>query len=300
MAVKQETLQPARKLQAVGQDGMSKSGAKRVGDLFTHLILAAGSIVMVGPFAWMLSSSIKTQYEIYKFPPTLIPESIQWINYLVVFEQTALGRYVGNSMFVSLSVTLGVLLTSSLAGYSFSRLNFPGRDKIFLMYLGTMMIPGAILLIPSFVLMRTFNWIDTYYALIVPGVVSAWGTFLMRQFMMSIPRELEDAAYIDGATRLRIYWTVILPVSKPVIATLAIFTFMGVWNELLWPVIILRSPEKFTLPMGLAKFQSRFPNRTPWHLIMAASTLSVLPILFLFMAGQKYYVQGIVTTGLKG
>ena len=300
MAVKQETLQPARELQVAKQDGMSKSGAKRVGDVFTHLILAVGSIVMVGPFAWMVSSSFKTQYEIYKFPPTLIPESIQWINYLVVFEQTALGRYVGNSLFVSLSVTLGVLLTSSLAGYSFSRLNFPGRDKIFLMYLGTMMIPGAILLIPSFVLMRTFNWIDTYYALIVPGVVSAWGTFLMRQFMMSIPPELEDAAYIDGATRLRIYWTVILPVSKPVIATLAIFTFMGVWNELLWPVIILRSPEKFTLPMGLAKFQSRFPNRTPWHLIMAASTLSVLPILFLFMAGQKYYVQGIVTTGLKG
>jgi multiple sugar transport system permease protein len=163
-----------------------------------------------------------------------------------------------------------------------------------------MMIPGAVLLIPSYALMIELGWRDSYYALIVPGLVSAWGTFLMRQFMLNIPKELEDAAYIDGASRLRIYWTVIMPVSKPVIATLAIFTFMGVWNELLWPVIILRTPEMYTLPMGLARFQSRFPNQTPWHLVMAASTISVLPILILFMAGQKYYVQGIVTTGLKG
>jgi multiple sugar transport system permease protein len=279
---------------------LSRSQSNRVGNLLSHILLATGSIVFAGPFIWMLMSSLKTQYEIYNFPPTLLPESVQWMNYVVVFRDQPFARFIGNSMFVSLCVTFGVIMTSSLAGYSFARLRFPGRDRIFLLYLGTMMIPGAVLLIPSYALMIELGWRDSYYALIVPGLVSAWGTFLMRQFMLNIPKELEDAAYIDGASRLRIYWTVIMPVSKPVIATLAIFTFMGVWNELLWPVIILRTPEMYTLPMGLARFQSRFPNQTPWHLVMAASTISVLPILILFMAGQKYYVQGIVTTGLKG
>ncbi len=279
---------------------LSRSQSEKVGNLLAHMLLITGSVVFAGPFLWMLMSSLKTQFEIYYFPPKLLPESMQWQNYVVVFRDQPFARYIGNSMFVSLCVTSGVILTSSLAGYSFARLRFPGRDRIFLLYLGTMMIPGAVLLIPSYALMIELGWRNTYYALIVPGLVSAWGTFLMRQFMLNIPKELEDAAFIDGSSRLRIYWTIIMPVSKPVIATLAIFTFMGVWNELLWPVIILRTPEMYTLPMGLAKFQSRFPNQTPWHLVMAASTISVLPILILFMAGQKYYVQGIVTTGLKG
>ncbi len=279
---------------------LSRSQSDRVGNIVAHVLLLTGSVIFAGPFIWMVMSSLKTQYEIYYFPPKVLPESVQWLNYVVVFRDQPFARYIGNSMFVSLCVTSGVILTSSLAGYSFARLRFPGRDRLFLLYLGTMMIPGAVLLIPSYALMIELGWRDTYYALIVPGLVSAWGTFLMRQFMLNIPKELEDAAFIDGASRLRIYWTVIMPVSKPVIATLAIFTFMGVWNELLWPVIILRTPEKYTLPIGLAKFQSRFPNQTPWHLVMAASTISVLPILILFIAGQKYYVQGIVTTGLKG
>ena len=279
---------------------LSRSQSERYGDILAHILLVTGSVAFAGPFLWMLMSSLKTQYEIYLFPPKLLPESVQWMNYVVVFRDQPFARFIGNSMFVSLCVTVGVILTSSLAGYSFSRLRYPGRDRIFLLYLGTMMIPGAVLLIPSYALMIELGWRDSYYALIVPGLVSAWGTFLMRQFMMNIPKELEDAAFMDGASRLRIYWTIIMPVSKPVIATLAIFTFMAVWNELLWPVIILRTPEMYTLPMGLAKFQSRFPNQTPWHLVMAASTISVLPILILFIAGQKYYVQGIVTTGLKG
>lgn len=295
MPVTPSTVTPAKMA-----GGLSRTGARRLGDFLAHLLLVSGSLLFAGPFLWMLMSSFKTQFEIYRFPPVLLPEAMQWMNYVVVFRDQPFARYIGNSLFVSGCVTVGVILTSSLAGYSFSRLRFPGRDKLFLMYLGTMMIPGAVLLIPSFVLMRWLNWLDTYYALIIPGLVSAWGTFLMRQFMLTIPSELEDAAFMDGASRLRIYWTIILPVSKPVIATLAIFTFMGVWNELLWPVIILRTPEMYTLPIGLAKFQSRWPNRTPWHLVMAASTISVLPILILFMAGQKYYVQGIVTTGLKG
>lgn len=273
---------------------------KRLGDIAAFTVLLLGAIAFAGPFIWMGLSSLKTQWEVYTFPPTLLPVVPQWENYISVFRDRPFARYIGNSFYVSILVTFGVVFSSSLAGYSFARVRFPGRDRIFLLYLSTMMIPAAVLLIPNFVLMQFFNWRDTYYALIVPGLVSAWGTFLMRQFMLTIPRELEDAALIDGCSRLRIYWTIILPISKPALATLAIFTFMGSWNELLWPVIVLDSSEKWTLPLGLAMFQSRFQSQTPWHLIMAASFISVIPIVIVFLLGQKYYVRGIVTTGLKG
>ncbi|MEM7131530.1 MAG: carbohydrate ABC transporter permease [Chloroflexota bacterium] len=273
---------------------------KRMGDILVFALLAIGAIIFAGPFIWMALSSIKTRWEVYTFPPTLLPEYPQWENYIAVFRDRPFARYMWNSFFVSILVTVGVVISSALAGYSFARIRFPGRERIFLLYLSTMMIPGAVLLIPNFMIMRTFDWLDTYYALIVPGLVSAWGTFLMRQFMLTIPSELEDAALIDGCNRLRIWASIIMPVSKPVIATLAIFTFMGAWNELLWPVIVLNSPEKWTLPLGLAMFQSRFQSQTPWHLIMAASFISVVPIVIVFLLGQKYYVRGIVTTGLKG
>jgi len=182
---------------------LSRSQSEKVGNLLAHMLLITGSVVFAGPFLWMLMSSLKTQFEIYYFPPKLLPESMQWQNYVVVFRDQPFARYIGNSMFVSLCVTTGVILTSSLAGYSFARLRFPGRDRIFLLYLGTMMIPGAVLLIPSYALMIELGWRNTYYALIVPGLVSAWGTFLMRQFMLNIPKELEDAAFIDGSSRRR-------------------------------------------------------------------------------------------------
>jgi multiple sugar transport system permease protein len=187
-----------------------------------------------------------------------------------------------------------------MAGYAFARLRFPGRDKIFLLYLSTMMIPFAVRMIPLFVLMRTFGWVDSLQALYIPGMFSAWATFLMRQFMITIPRELEDAAFIDGATRPQIYWKIIIPLTKPALATLGIFHFLGSWNAFLWPIIILSSMANRTLPLGLAAFQAMSALKTPWHLIMAASVVSILPVLVIFILGQKYYVRGIVTTGLKG
>jgi len=282
---------------------MSKMGrkmGKRIGDILTYIVLLVGAIVFVGPFLWMVTSSLKSQWEVYVFPPTIFPEVPQWNNYVSVFQNQPFGLYTWNSFYISILVTLGVLLTSSLAGYSFSRIRYPGRDKIFMLYLSTMMVPGAVTMIPSFVMMKAFGWLDTHYPLIVPGFVGAWGTFMMRQFMLTIPRDLEDAAKIDGCSRFKIYWKIILPISQPALATLGIFTFMGAWNGYLWPLIIIESREKWTLPLGLANFQSRYAYMTPYHLIMAASFISVLPIMILFMAGQKYYVQGIVTTGLKG
>ncbi len=244
--------------------------------------------------------SFKSLDEVYTFPPVILPTQWMWSNYLEVWDQVPVTRFFLNSATVSVSATLGVLLSSSLGGYSFSRVDYPGRNTIFLIYLSTMMIPFAVIMIPLFVQMRLLGWINNLAALIVPGMFSAWGTFLMRQFMMGIPRELEEAAEIDGCNHLRVYATIIMPLCKPVMATLAIFSFMGFWNDFLWPLIVISSRNKKTLPLGLAGFQQKVALNTPWHLIMALAVVSILPILIIFIVGQKYYVQGIVTSGLKG
>jgi len=279
---------------------MGRKMRTRLGDILTWAILLTGSVAMVLPFLWMVSGSVKSLSEIYAYPPTFIPEGLQWGNYIEVWRRLPFHLFFLNSSFVSATVTLGVLFTSSLAGYSFARLRYPGRDTIFLFYLSTMMVPFAVVMIPMYALMRTLGWVDKLTALIVPGLFSAWGTFLNRSFMMTIPRELEDAALIDGCSYFGIYWRIILPLSKAVLATLGIFQFMGVWNDFLWPLIIINSMRNKTLPLGLAAFQAMAAVKTPWHLVMTASVMSVIPILVLFVVGQKYYVQGIVTTGLKG
>lgn len=266
----------------------------------TVLILSLGGVLMALPFLWMVSSSLKSIGEIYVFPPAFIPEAIQWNNYLEIWQRLPFHLFFRNSFVVATLETSGVLFTSSLAGYSFARLRYPGRDQLFLIYLSTLMIPFAVRMIPLFVLMRTFGWVDSLAALIIPGMFSAWGTFLMRQFMLTIPRELEDAALIDGCSFFRIYWRIILPLTMPALATLGIFHFMDSWNAFLWPLIVLNSMSIKTLPLGLAAFQAMVAMKTPWHLVMAAAVVSVAPIIVVFMLGQKYYVRGIVTTGLKG
>jgi multiple sugar transport system permease protein len=271
-----------------------------LGNILAWIILAVGGVFMALPFLWMVSSSLKPLNEIYIWPPNFIPQDIQWANYVEIWRRLPFHLFFRNSFLVSGLETLGVLFTASLAGYSFARLRFPGRDQIFLVYISTMMIPFAVRMIPLFILMRTFGWIDSLNALIIPGMFSAWGTFLMRQFMLTIPRELEDAARIDGCSYFRIYRQIILPLTMPALATLGIFHFMDSWNSFLWPLIILSSMEQKTLPLGLAAFQAMASIKTPWHLVMAAAVLSVVPIIVVFLLGQKYYVRGIVTTGLKG
>ncbi len=274
--------------------------ARILGDAGAWTLLGLGSIVMLIPFLWMALMSVKSLDEVYTFPPIIFPREWLFSNYLEVWDQVPVARFFANSSLVSALVTLGVLLTSSLGGYSFARIDYPGRNTIFLMYLSTMMIPFAVIMIPLFVQMRLFGWVNSLAALIVPGLFSAWGTFLMRQFMLAIPKELEEAAEIDGCNHLRVYAQIILPLCKPVMATLAIFTFMGVWNDFLWPLIMISSRDKKTLPLGLASFQQRVSLNTPWHLVMALAVVSVLPILIIFILGQKHYVRGIVTSGLKG
>jgi multiple sugar transport system permease protein len=202
-----------------------------------------------------------------------------------------------NSLLVAVVVTFGQVFTSSLAAYAFARLQFPGRDKVFLGYLATLMIPVVVTMIPVFILLRQLGWIDSYKALIFPAMFSAYGTFLLRQFFLTIPTDLEDAARIDGCGAFGIYWNVILPLSKPALATLTTFVFLGSWNNYMWPLIVINSTSKKTLPIALQSFQGLYT--TEWTLLMAASLLVLLPVLIVFIFNQRFFVRGIVLTGLK-
>ena len=273
---------------------------QRIADGLAFTILALLSIFWLIPFLWMVLSSFKTLPDIYQYPPAFFPKYLMYPNYIEAWQRMPFGQFFSNSMIISVSVVLGQLFTCSLAGYAFARLRFPGREIIFFGYVATMMVPFAVIMIPLFILMRQIGWVNTHSALIIPALFSPWGTFLMRQFMLTLPRELEDAARIDGCTFFGIYWRIVLPLCQPVLATLGIFTFLGEWNSFLWPLIIINSMDLRTLPLGLAAFQAMSMIKTPWHLIMAASTFSVIPVIIVFLLGQKYYVQGIATTGIKG
>ena len=269
-------------------------------DLLVYVVLSIVGIIFIMPFAWMVANSFKDIRGIYKFPPEFVPEVWHFENYTEAWTATHFDIGFLNSALVAAAVVLGQVVTASLAGYSFARLRYPGRDKIFLLYISLMMVPFTVLLIPLYIQMRAFGWVSTLQAVIVPFLFTPWGTFMMRQFMVTIPRALEDAARIDGCGFFRTYWLIILPLTKPALATLAIFTFVNTWNSYQWPLIVLAKPKVKTLPLLLASFQNQSAMRTPWHLIMAASTFVVVPVLIAFVVGQKYYVRGIVTTGIKG
>ncbi|MCY3916514.1 MAG: carbohydrate ABC transporter permease [Chloroflexi bacterium] len=273
---------------------------KMLMDLLVYVVLSIVGVIFIMPFAWMVANSFKDLRGIYKFPPEFVPEVWHFENYTEAWTATHFDIGFLNSALVAAAVVLGQVITASLAGYSFARLRYPGRDKIFLLYISLMMVPFTVLLIPLYIQMRAFGWVSTLQAVILPFLFTPWGTFMMRQFMVTIPRELEDAARIDGCGFFRTYWLIILPLTKPALATLAIFTFVNTWNSYQWPLIVLAKPKVKTLPLLLASFQNQSAMRTPWHLIMAASTFVVVPVLIAFVVGQKYYVRGIVTTGIKG
>ncbi len=266
--------------------------------ILLHALLILGGVVMLAPFVWMLSTSLKQPGEVFLYPPRWIPQPAQWGNYVKTMTVMPFGRYFFNSMVQAVAVTVLQLLTASLAAFAFARLHFPGRDLLFLLYLGTMMIPFPVTMIPDFIIMRYLNWIDTYKALILPPAFSAFSTFLLRQYFLSLPIELDDAARVDGASSWRIWWQVIIPLSGPALATLAIFTFMGQWNNFVWPLIVTNSDQMRTLPVALAAFQGQYSIQ--WNLLMAGSVISILPILLIYIVGQKWFVQGIALTGMGG
>ena len=262
-----------------------------------HIILLGGAATMVVPLVWMLSTSLKTNLEVFRIPPTLIPVVPQWHNYVEMFKVVPYGRWFLNSVIITVVQTVLYIFVASLAGFTFARLRFPGRDVIFTLYLATLMVPSEVTLIPKFILMKQLHLIDTFAAVILPGVFNAYGVFLLRQFFMTLPESLEEAAIIDGASYFRIYWNIILPLAGPALATLAIFSFRGAWNDFMWPLIVINSEYMKPLSVGLASFHGLY--ETHWPYLMAASTVALIPIILVFVAAQKYFVRGIALTGLK-
>ena len=277
-----------------------RSFGSTVSGLALHSLLILGGVIMLIPFLWMVGTSFKTLDQVFVFPPTWIPNPWVWTNYPEAFTAVPFGRWFLNSLSIAVWTTLGQLFTCSLAGFTFARMRFPGRDLLFLAYIATLMIPLHVTIIPVFVMMNRFGLVDTQWALIVPGLTSAFGTFLFRQYFLTMPSELEDAAKIDGCGYFRIYRQISLPLARPVLATLGIFTFMGSWNDFLGPLIFLQSKDQKTLTVGLLQFRAEFQGMANWPVMMAGAMISLLPILIAFVIGQKYFVRGIALTGIKG
>ncbi len=261
-------------------------------------ILVFGAITMIIPFIWSVITSLKSAENIFSHSAFWIQFPPDFSAYKQIWERIPLLLYAGNTLKVALIVSIGQLATSSLAGYAFARLKFPGRDKLFFVYIATMMIPGMVLLIPNFIVMKNLGAINTHWALILSAVGSAFGTFLMRQFFLSFPSELEDAAKLDGCNPFMFYWHILLPNSKPILTTLGLMAFQGIWNDFQWPLIVLNDPSKRTLQLGLSYLMSEY--YTDWTLLMAGAIITLLPIIILFFAVQKYFVQSFKFTGLKG
>lgn len=257
-------------------------------------------LVMVLPFAWMLSTSLKAQQYILETPPRLIPNPLTLESYVQLGERIDLARTFFNSLFVAVIGTAGQILISAMAAFAFSRLEWRGRNLVFVLYLATMMVPSVVMVIPQFILVRSLGWVNSYAALIVPGLFSAFGTFLLRQSFLTLPKDFEEAAIVDGANYFTIFWRIILPLSQPALATLAVFSFMGLWNAYLWPLFVARQDAVMTLPVALATLQGGPRALTEWNMVMAGAVVTVLPILVIYLLAQRWFVQGIVSSGLKG
>ena len=270
--------------------------------LFGYLVLLVVAGMMVVPFMWMVSTSLKAPGTEFSYPPQILPTQFNLTNYQTLFNNLPFGRYFLNTLFVTVMTVAGQLVICSLAAYGFARLNFMGRDTIFVLYLTTMMIPFQITLIPLYLIVSQLGWVNTYQGLIVPGISSAFGIFLLRQSFLNIPRDYQDAARIDGASEWGIFWRIFLPLNGPTLATLGVFAFMGTWTDLLWPLLIARDQSLRTLELGLAYFNASTTafRQTNWPLVMAAAVVVMLPVLIVYIFAQRYFIAGIALSGVKG
>ncbi|HEX9755820.1 MAG TPA: carbohydrate ABC transporter permease [Gemmatimonadales bacterium] len=267
-----------------------------------RFILTAGAVVlaltMIIPFLYMVSTSLMDELEVYSYPPPLLPSSPRWRNYSEALVALPFDRFFLVSAVSSLAVVAGALVTSATAGYAFARLRFPGRERVFLLYLATLMIPGIVLVLPRFLLVTSLGWVDRFAGLIVPELAQVWGIFLMRQYFLSIPRDLEEAARIDGASEWAVFRRIALPLAKPALATVALFVFVDQWKSFLWPLIVTRSMEMRPIEVGISRFAGIYYANWPYQ--MASAVVAILPVLLLFVFFQRYFVRGIQLTGIKG
>lgn len=287
---------------------LPKSGSRSANQFWSQFALYALAIVTAVafslPFFWTVSSSLKSAAEIRAIPPTFWPEEMRWTNYADVFRIAPFARFIWNTVIITALAMVGQIISAAAVAFGFTRFRFPGREALFFLLLSTMMLPWQVTIVPQFILFRYLDWINTFLPLIVPSYFGggAFFIFLLRQFFMTIPRDLDEAAKLDGASSLRVFWNIILPLSGPALATVAIFSFLQHWNEFIGPLIFLNTEDKFTLSIGLRYFMvNPFENDEPREaILMAASIIVALPSLILFFVAQKYFVRGIVTTGLKG
>jgi multiple sugar transport system permease protein len=262
------------------------------------VLLAAGGAAMLFPFAWMISTSLKPDLAVFATPPQLVPHPFQPGNYSKVVHVFPVWRFLLNSSLVAVISTTLQVATSAMAAYAFARLRFRGSNLLFLVYLATLMVPFQVTIVPLFIEMKYLHFVNSYPGLILPTIASAFGTFLLRQAFMSLPRELEEAAFVDGASYWTVFTRIVLPLAKPSLATFGIFSFMASWNSFLWPLVIISSQRLMTLPVGLANLQGE--HFTAWNLVMAGTTISVVPIVLVYLLAQKQIVRGVVLSGVKG
>lgn len=267
-------------------------------NLLSHLILIVAAVVLMFPFVWMLSGSFKDNLEVVRMPPNLIPDTFKFSNYVEITKYFPIYRFLGNSVGVSLVTTAAQIVVCAMAAFVFAKIPFQGRETLFVLYLITMMIPMQVTMTSLFIVFQKLHLTNTYLGLILPGIFSAYGTFLLRQHIMTIPDPLIEAARMDGASYLRVFMSIILPLSKPALATLAIFAFMASWNNFLWPLIITSDKELMTLPIGLSKLQGRWA--TEWNILMAGNVISFIPIFIVFLFASKYFIKGMTMSGVKG
>lgn len=286
----------------VGQieQAVPRSSTPRIGRFWPYLLMLLLVALMVLPFLWMVSTSLKAQEYILQTPPQLIPNPITLESYTGLAQRIDLPRTFFNSLFVAVVGTAGQILVAAMAAFAFARMQWRGRDIVFVLYLGTMMIPSVVLVIPQFILVRSLGWMNTYAALIVPGLFNAFGTFLLRQSFLGLPKDFEEAAFVDGANYFTIFWRIVLPLSQPALATLGVFSFMGLWNAYLWPLFVARQEAVVTLPVALATLQAGPRALTEWNMVMAGAVITVLPILALYMVAQRWFVRGVISSGIKG
>jgi multiple sugar transport system permease protein len=284
----------------IGLAELARRPRRSLASLLAYGGLSAGLLLVVAPFAWMVLGSLKTREEMARLIPTWIPQHPTLDNYRVLIERLDLPLFFANSVLVASVVTVGNVIFCSMAGYALAKLRFPGRRLVFALVLATLLVPGGVTLIPSFILVSWLGLANTYAGLTLPFLAGAFGVFLIRQSMLNLPDELIDAARVDGASEYRIFWQIALPLSAPAVATLAILTFLGSWNGFLWPLVVAQSERLYTLPVALATFSRVGEHNTDFGLLMAGSCVIVLPILVVFVGLQRYITRGLAMTGLKG
>lgn len=267
-----------------------------------YAVLIVLALIMLVPFVWTVSTSFKQQSGLMTSTPQFIPDPASLDAYRTLADRMDIPRLIFNSFFVTVTGTTGQVIFAAMAAYAFSRMVWRGRDTVFLLYLATQMIPIQVIIIPQFILIQRLGWVNTYQGLIIPGLFNAFGVFLLRQSFLTLPRDLEEAAFIDGANRFTVFWRIVLPLSKPALATLTVFNFMALWNAYLWPLFVARREDVMTLPVALANLagSSRYQGSVEWNVVMAGAVITILPILIVYLFAQKWFVRGVTFSGIKG